>query len=115
MNIHQLDTPALILDKKLFEHNRRTMKELIDRTGMQLRPHYKSHKCPTIAALQIQDGAKGITCAKLGEAMDLAAAGIQDILIANQIVQPEKMPRLAQLASECRLTLCVECRKCADA
>jgi D-serine deaminase-like pyridoxal phosphate-dependent protein len=109
MKINQLDTPCLIIDKAAFDENRRTLQTLMQHTNMQLRPHYKSHRCPAIARLQIQDGAKGMTCAKLGEAEDLAAAGIQDILIANQIVQPEKLPRLAELAGKCRLTVCVDC------
>ena len=80
----------------------------MQKTTMQFRPHYKSHHCPTIAKMQIQDGAKGITCAKLGEAEDVASCGIEDILIANQIVQPEKLGRAAALAARCRLTLCVD-------
>ena len=109
MKIAQIETPALILEKKIFEDNLRTMKSLMDRTNMALRPHYKSHKCPVIAKRQIAEGAKGIVCAKLSEAEDLAQCGIDDILIANQIVQPEKMGRLAALARKCRLTLCVDC------
>lgn len=109
MKIQQLDTPALILDKQIFDQNRRTMQKLMQQTNMQFRPHYKSHRCPAIAKLQLQDGAKGITCAKLGEAEDLAECGVEDILIANQIVQPQKLARAAALAGKCRLTLCVDC------
>lgn len=108
MKIHQLETPALILDKAVFEENLRTMNALISGTTMALRPHYKSHKCPTITRLQIACGAKGVTCAKLGEAEDLADHGVNDILIANQIVQPEKLCRLAALAKKCRLTVCAD-------
>lgn len=108
MKLYQLDTPALILDRNAFDRNRRAMQALLESTSMRLRPHYKSHKCPAIAQLQLQDGAKGVSCAKLGEAEDLAAHGIADILIANQIVQPEKLPRVAALAGRCRLTLCVD-------
>ena len=108
MKIHQLETPALILEKSIFEENMRTMKALLSKTTMALRPHYKSHKCPTIAKLQLADGAKGMICAKLGEAEDLADCGIADILIGNQIVQPEKLCRLASLAKKCRLSVCVD-------
>lgn len=108
MKLHHLDTPALILDKGAFDRNRRAMQALLENTTMKFRPHYKSHKCPAIARLQIADGAKGITCAKLSEAEDLAACGVTDILIANQIVQPEKLSRVATLAGRCRLTLCVD-------
>lgn len=111
MKISQIDTPALILEKGVFEENLRTMKALMLRTNMALRPHYKSHKCPVIAKRQLADGAKGIVCAKLSEAEDLAQYGVEDILIANQIVQPEKLTKLAALARRCRLTVCVDCEE----
>jgi len=108
MRLQQLETPALILDLNAFEYNIRLMKDFLEPTGISLRPHYKSHKCTVIAHRQIQAGAKGITCAKLSEAEDLAASGIEDILIANQVVQPSKIARVAYLARCCRLTVCVD-------
>ena len=108
MKIEQLETPALILDLDLFEKNLATMKEIISGTGMVMRPHYKTTKCPWIAHRQIEEGAKGITCAKISEAEDLVAAGIEDVLIANQIVDPSKLDRAAHLAGCCYLTVCVD-------
>lgn len=108
MNLSNVETPALILDLDLFEENTRIMKAFTDASGVQLRPHYKSHKCPWIAHRQIAAGAKGICCATLGEAEDLARAGIEDILIANVVPQPSKIARIAHLAGCCRLTLCVD-------
>ena len=108
MKVSQIDTPALILEKRSFEANRRKMAQLADHTGIALRPHYKSHKCPAIARMQLADGAIGICCAKLSEAEDLADCGVADIFIANQIVQPEKLGRLAALAARCRLSVCVD-------
>lgn len=108
MDIRQLETPALILDMDLFEENLRIMKSFTDANGIRLRPHYKSHKCTWIAHRQIEAGAKGITCATLGEAEDLAQAGIEDILIANVVPQPSKVSRIAFLAGCCRLTVCVD-------
>lgn len=58
--------------------------------------------------MQIKNGAKGMTCAKLSEALDLADCGINDILIANQITDNKKIRRLADLAGDCRLTVCVD-------
>lgn len=83
MRIEQLETPALILDMELVERNMALMRQLLAGTGQALCPHYKSHKCTYLARLQMDAGAKGITCAKLGEAEDLAASGIKDILIAR--------------------------------
>lgn len=108
MKVCELLTPALVLDKKIFEENMDTMNQLLSGTHMKLRPHYKSHKCGEIARIQMQRGACGMTCAKLGEAMDLRKNGVGDIFIANQIVQPEKIKLAAELAESCRLMVCVE-------
>lgn len=108
MHIKNLRTPALIVDMDIFEKNVAIMKEFIEGTTMKLRPHYKTHKCTTIAHMQIAAGAKGISCAKLGEAEDLADAGIEDILIANQVIERNKVVRVAHLANCCYLTVCVD-------
>jgi 3-hydroxy-D-aspartate aldolase len=108
MRIDRLETPALIVEEKIFKQNAETMQKLLEGTTLSLRPHYKSHKCSAIARWQIKNGAKGMTCAKLSEAVDLADSGIEDILIANQIVDPRKIRRLADLAGDCRLTVCVD-------
>lgn len=108
MKIENIQTPALILDKKIFLENMKAMDALLAGSELRLRPHYKSHKCAQIAHLQIDNGAKGMTCAKLSEAIDLADSGIEDILIANQIADPKKIRRLADLAGDCRLTVCVD-------
>jgi D-serine deaminase-like pyridoxal phosphate-dependent protein len=84
------------------------MKRLLEGSTLKLRPHYKSHKCAAIAKWQIENGAIGMTCAKLSEAEDLCDIGVEDILIANQIVEPAKIRRLAELAANCRLTVCVD-------
>jgi D-serine deaminase-like pyridoxal phosphate-dependent protein len=108
MRLEQLDTPSLIVDMDVFDDNVRTMEKFMDASGLVLRPHYKSHKSTAIAHMQIAAGAKGISCAKLGEAEDLVAAGFEDVLIANQLVEPWKLARVASLAACCRLTICVD-------
>ncbi len=108
MKIRDIETPALILDKNILEKNIKTMNELICGSSLTLRPHYKSHKCARLAHLQIKNGAKGMTCAKLSEAVDLCDSGIGDILIANQIVEKQKIRKLADLAAKCHLTVCVD-------
>lgn len=107
MNIANIETPALIVDKKVFTENQKKINSMLG-GSMKLRPHFKSNKCPEVARFQIENGAKGITCAKLGEAEIAAAAGIEDVLIANQVVQPEKITALTALAKTCRLTVCVD-------
>ena len=108
MKISGLSTPALIVDVNILKANAEKMKALLASSNLRLRPHYKSHKCAALAKWQIRQGAIGMTCAKLSEAEDLCDAGIEDILIANQIVDPVKIRRLADLAGNCRLTVCVD-------
>jgi D-serine deaminase-like pyridoxal phosphate-dependent protein len=108
MLLKQITTPALYLDMDKFDQNQKVMKDLIKGCGGALRPHYKSHKCVEIAKRQIADGAKGITCAKLGEARDLVEAGFEDVLIANQIAGPAKLAQAASLANCCKLTVAAD-------
>jgi D-serine deaminase-like pyridoxal phosphate-dependent protein len=95
--VGDLDTPALLIDLDAFEQNIETMANDIAQRGSNWRPHSKAHKTPAIAHMELAAGAIGITCAKLSEAEVFVAAGITDILIANQIVGPIKTRRLANL------------------
>ena len=108
MKISGLNTPALILDINVLKANLKAMNNILENSSLKLRPHYKSHKCAALAKMQIENGAIGMTCAKLSEAEDLCDIGIEDILIANQIVDPAKIRKLADLANHCRLTVCVD-------
>jgi D-serine deaminase-like pyridoxal phosphate-dependent protein len=107
MKITDIETPALILDESALLRNMAAMKVLTDDIEISLRPHYKSHRSAYLAQLQMSCGAKGITCAKVGEAEDLAEAGIPDILIANQITAPSKIARAIRVAQKTNLTVCV--------
>ena len=104
----QIETPALVIDMDKLEANIRRMSEYLAGKKAKLRPHFKTHKSPTIAHMQMAAGAKGLTCSKLGEAEVLAAAGIYDILIANEIVDKNKLYRLAGLAKRARIGVCVD-------
>lgn len=95
----ELDTPALCLDLEVVEENIRQMANFFQGSPVRLRPHVKTHKSPYLAHLQMEAGAIGITCAKLGEAEVMAMSGLKDILIANQIVGEAKILRLVNLAS----------------
>ncbi|HET7083177.1 MAG TPA: alanine racemase [Rhizomicrobium sp.] len=92
-----LDTPALLADLDVLEANIAHIAASCRAHAIAWRPHFKGHKTLEIAQMQISAGAIGITCAKLGEAEILAANGIKDILIANQIVGPLKIARLMEL------------------
>ena len=111
MKITDIQTPALILFESALARNISAAKALTDEIGISLRPHYKSHRSPYLAMLQMSHGAKGITCAKVGEAEDLAEAGIVDVLIANQITAPSKIARAVQVAKKTNLTICVDTKQ----
>jgi D-serine deaminase-like pyridoxal phosphate-dependent protein len=108
MSREEIDTPALLVDLDLLEANLEKMAAHFGAAGKHLRPHTKSHKTPAIAHLQLMAGAIGITCAKLGEAEVMAAAGIGDILVANQVVGTRKVERLMQLAAHCDVMVAVD-------
>jgi D-serine deaminase-like pyridoxal phosphate-dependent protein len=93
----ELDTPVLVVDLDQLEANIARIAGATRAAGVAWRPHFKGIKVPAISLKAIAAGAIGITCAKLGEAEIAAAAGIRDILIANQIVGPRKVERLAWL------------------
>jgi D-serine deaminase-like pyridoxal phosphate-dependent protein len=103
-----LDTPALLVDLDVMEANIACMAAACCRGGVSWRPHTKGLKVPAIAHKALQAGAIGVTCAKLGEAEVMAAAGIRDILIANQIVTPEKIARLAGLRHHADVAVLVD-------
>ena len=108
MKVSDLSTPALVLDVNILRANISAMNHILEDSSLKLRPHYKSHKCAALAKMQMNNGAIGMTCAKLSEAEDLCDIGVEDILIANQIVDNTKIHRLADLANKCRLTVCVD-------
>jgi D-serine deaminase-like pyridoxal phosphate-dependent protein len=99
----------LLLDKKKLESNLRHMAEFFSARDCQLRPHFKNHKCTRLAQLQLDTGsAVGITCAKLGEAEVLVDAGIDNVLIANQVVGRRKVSRLVELAERGTIRVAVD-------
>jgi D-serine deaminase-like pyridoxal phosphate-dependent protein len=103
-----LPTPCLLVDLPMMEANLDGMAAFYRERPQKLRPHYKTHKCPQIAKMQLEMGAIGITCAKLGEAETLVEAGLTGILIANQVVDPRKIERLAELAAQVEMLVAVD-------
>jgi D-serine deaminase-like pyridoxal phosphate-dependent protein len=69
------------VDLALLERNIAEMATLAYEAGVALRPHVKTHKTPQIAAMQLDAGAVGLTCAKVGEAEVLADAGFTDLFV----------------------------------
>ena len=77
--------------------NVRKMAALAKRSGVALRPHAKTHKSLAIARMQLDAGAIGLCCTKLGEAEVLASGGVESILITSPVVSAPAIERLVAL------------------
>lgn len=92
-----LDTPALCVDLDKLEQNIRTAQEKLKGTGIGLRPHVKTHKCPAIAHMQVKAGAIGICTAKLSESQIMLENGISNVLMTGVNVTVPKIQRAMEL------------------
>lgn len=106
--LDDLDTPAVLVDLDRVEANLRRAQAYADAHGLRLRPHIKTHKIPELARRQVELGARGITCQKLGEAEAMADAGLDDILLTYNVVGRAKAARLVALARRVRMTVCLD-------
>ena len=104
----EIESPALLIDMDKIETNIKMMMDHLNTTKAALRPHFKAHKSPYLALKQIEAGAIGMTCAKVGEAEELFKVGIKDILIANQIVTEKKIRRVAIMARDIDIKVAVD-------
>ena len=96
--VDTLPTPCLVVDRDTLDFNLNLLADYFADRACRIRPHFKSHKSVEIARQQLAAGScSGVTCAKLSEAEQLVTGGIEDILIANQVVGPDKARRLAAL------------------
>ena len=103
----QLRTPAVLIDKAKALRNLDRMQAEASARGIRLRPHSKTHKSPLVAQWQIERGAIGICCAKLGEAEVFADAGITDIRLPYPL-NPANADRLIALLDRTHLSFIVD-------
>ena len=108
MALEEVDTPALLVDLDAFEANLEQMAQEVAAAGVRLRPHAKMHKCAVIGLKQMALGAVGLCCQKVSEAEAMVMGGVPDVLVSNQIVGAPKLKRLAALAREARIGVCVD-------
>jgi D-serine deaminase-like pyridoxal phosphate-dependent protein len=103
-----VSTPALMVDLDIFDANVAAMASLLVGTGKTVRPHVKTHRTPELARRQLGDLVPGLTCSTVGEAEAMVDAGFDDILVANEIVDPAKIARLVALAHRARIMVAVD-------
>src|SRR4051812_28928169 len=94
----ELATPCVLIDRDRMQRNIASMQSVCDAHGVELRPHIKTHKMVAVARLQLAAGARGLTCAKLGEAEALLPSGVRSFFIAHSLVDPHQAARVAALA-----------------
>jgi len=107
MSLSDLPTPQVLIDKPRVLANIARVQALADGAGARLRPHAKTHKSPVVARWQIERGAVGICCAKLGEAEVFADAGVTDIRLPYP-VNPSNAARLLALMDRAALSIIVD-------
>ncbi|MBW4710078.1 DSD1 family PLP-dependent enzyme [Roseobacter sp. YSTF-M11] len=107
MDEAQIATPCLVLDLDALERNIMKMGDWARDHGMRHRVHGKMHKSVDVALLQEKlGGSCGVCCQKVSEAEVFARGGIKDVLVSNQVRQPEKIDRLARLPKLGARTIC---------
>ena len=105
MTIEDIETPAVVIDLDVVENNLHAYQAYCDEHELALRPHIKTHKLPSLATAQIEVGAVGVTCQKIGEAEVMAAAGIDNILLTYNILGAAKLARLRKLHDQIKLAV----------
>lgn len=83
-----LPLPLAVLKTSALEHNRRWMQRFLAVTGVQLYPHGKTTMSPQLFALQLEDGARGISLATIHQLTIARRFGVKRILLANQLIAP---------------------------
>jgi 3-hydroxy-D-aspartate aldolase len=101
-------TPALVVDRDVLRHNLGFMQSKLPELHARLRGHVKNHKSPHIARMQLEHGAFGLCCATIWEAIVMVEAGAEDVLIANQLVNPAKRRAAALLARRANVLVNVD-------
>ncbi len=94
MQIQDLETPALLVDKKVVKKNINRIQNIANKAYLKLRPHIKTHKSTRLYNWQSQAGAVGITASKVDEAIPFIEAGVSSVTFAYPIVDKRKLKRL---------------------
>ena len=114
MKVDELSTPALLIDVDALERNLSTMAAVLP--GSRLRPHVKAHKCTSLARAQRAHGHRTFTCATPKEVIGMVAAGLgDDVLLANETLDPARLAAMAALHDQCLITVALDSRETIDA
>src|SRR5947209_19175624 len=104
-DIHELQTPALLVDRSIFDDNLQLMSQA--HSGRRLRPHVKAHKTTELARRQAARGHDTFTCATIREVEGSAAARLgTDLLLANEVLDMRRLGRVVE--SGARVTAAID-------
>jgi D-serine deaminase-like pyridoxal phosphate-dependent protein len=106
--LEELDTPCIVVDLDVAEANIAKLQNAAKDMGIDVRPHSKTSKSPYWVRKQLEAGAIGICCAKVGEAEVMVEAGITEVMITSQVIGKHKIARLLALAPSARMIVAVE-------
>jgi D-serine deaminase-like pyridoxal phosphate-dependent protein len=107
VRITDVPTPALVIDAARLEANLATMAAAWP--GAALRPHVKAHKCTSLARRQVAAGHSTFTCATPLEVVGMATAGVgDDLLLANETLDPARLAAMAAVQERARVTVAVD-------
>ena len=112
--LETLPTPAMVVDGAVVRRNASRLAAYAHAHGLKLRPHTKTHKSLRVARLQMQEGAIGLTVAKLGEA-EIMAEACDDLLLAYPALDPWRTKHLGLLARRVTLKVGVDSAQAVDA
>ncbi len=107
VRLNELPTPQVLIDQKRARANIARVQKLATDSRKRLRPHAKTHKSPIVARWQIDAGAAGICCAKVGEAEVFVAAGLTDIRLPYP-VNPSNAARVLALLDRATISIIVD-------
>ena len=97
--VAHIDTPTAVVDLDAMERNITRMSCFARQHQVRWRPHAKLHKSAALALQLQRAGACGACVQKTSEAEALAAGGVRDIFISNEVIDPAKLHRVARLAA----------------
>jgi D-serine deaminase-like pyridoxal phosphate-dependent protein len=96
-SIEDLPTPCIVIDAEIVRRNLARVASYAREHGLGVRPHTKTHKSSLVARMQMEQGAVGLTVAKVGEAGVMAGVS-DDLLMAYPAVDRRRCAELASLA-----------------
>ncbi len=99
-DLSRLQTPQVLVDTELLAKNMHAVHQICAENGVKIRPHIKTHKMVEVGKMQLDAGAVGFTCAKMGEAEALLETGVRSIFIAHSLVDKQLAERLRKLSGQ---------------